>query len=163
MGWKVPFLWILLIPFVTVPLSYSAWAELLSNQACVELSPAANRLTVSDWSCTPQQVLLVHAPGLLNLVPGLWLFSHQRRVRLAALLATGLGAIRWIAPVVLLILAWPRKNVRIANLLGVVPPDSVLLLSLALWGLSIVVFGVYGVVTRERDQPDSKSPGPLHT
>jgi hypothetical protein len=50
------------------------------------------------WQCPSTTVSLLLAPGLLNLLPAAWLFSRERRIRLAAGLAIILGILRVAVP-----------------------------------------------------------------
>lgn len=82
----------------------------------------------ADFGCPPDVVLWAH-----------W--------------ATGLGALRLVAPVALLGLAWPGPNLHGANGIGHNPPGSAVLLSLALWLLSGAVAGVFRARTRGPGEP----------
>jgi hypothetical protein len=98
--WPLPLLWIIVVPLVTVPGSLNLVQELKGWGGC-------------DWQggnfvCPVRVAVLTLAPGLLNLVPLLWLASPHPRVRRAALLATVLGASRLLMPIVLYVLSSGR-------------------------------------------------------
>ncbi len=94
--WYLPFLWIVFIPLVTVPSTAA-----ITDRIAYGL-PGACQLTPGFFGATaecPQAtILLMLTPGLLNLVPALWLRSHHSKMRLAASWASTLGAVRLIVP-----------------------------------------------------------------
>ncbi len=87
-----PFLWILLIPIATVPWTEHLLSGLVDHGSCVLVQECS--VFEKSWECPVQNVLPTLLPGLLNLVPFLWLSSRQRGVRYAALVAGTLGAVR---------------------------------------------------------------------
>src|SRR5579871_6060099 len=121
-----PLLWLLLIPFVTLPAASAILDREITLELCAgrcQLPARAGRTQViwgdsaaiaagkrpdpclqrdglfgPEIRCTRGAALLTLAPGVLNLVPALWLLSRRRRVRLAGLGATVLGALRMIVP-----------------------------------------------------------------
>ena len=53
------------------------------------------------WECPREELLHTLLPGIAVLVIAVWLFSGNRRVRWAAAIAGTLGAVRLVAPVLL--------------------------------------------------------------
>ncbi len=101
--WPWAFLWLLVIPIITVPLTLVSMSSLSTSGVCERVfvpREGYSGLFASDYSCPRVQSLLTHAPGLLNLVPAIWLTASTSRVRLIAALATGIGATRLAAPAV---------------------------------------------------------------
>ena len=92
-----PLLWILFLPIITVP-------------ATLWLTPPGGPLGVcrnverdfigGSAFCPTGSLLLALSPGLLNLVPILWLSSRNQETRRAALAATILGGLRLVVPAV---------------------------------------------------------------
>jgi hypothetical protein len=91
--WLSPLLWILFIPFLTVPLTLAVTSNIIGAGACVALTSAT-------LSCPAASILLALAPGLLNFGTLLWLPSGSSKTRLAAIVATILGGLRLLVPVV---------------------------------------------------------------
>jgi hypothetical protein len=92
--WGWPLLYIVLVPVVTVPLTLWLTGLMIKTDACV--SQAA--FIGGEAVCQPGPLLLALAPGLLNLAPILWLWSHDPKTRFAAITATILGGLRLIVP-----------------------------------------------------------------
>src|SRR3990170_785091 len=87
-GWRWPFVWILLAPLATVPLTLTMLAFRPGGHYCGDLCdnvPLGHALA-SLW------------PGIFNLAPFLWLRSSSGRVRGAAVVAGILGALRVAVP-----------------------------------------------------------------
>ncbi|MFQ5879929.1 MAG: hypothetical protein ACE5IZ_07155 [Dehalococcoidia bacterium] len=114
--WGWPFLWILLIPIVTVP-----WHGILLEDL------GRGRYPVED-------VLPTLAPGLLNLVAFLWVLSPERRTQYAALVAGILGSVRLVVPALIYMASGP--TITVDGFLGGVNTPSIFA-SWILWGLSL--------------------------
>jgi hypothetical protein len=95
--WLSPLLWILFIPFITVPLTLAITSMIIGTGACVPLDQG---IDYEILSCNAASILLALAPGLLNLGTLLWLRSGSSKTRLAAIVATILGGLRLLVPVV---------------------------------------------------------------
>ena len=94
--WLRPMLWILAAPLATLPLTAVLMNSILGTSAC-------DQSQVGGSSCQTGPVLIALAPGLVNLVPVIWLWSQNARMRLAAITATILGALRFAFPAVALV------------------------------------------------------------
>jgi len=107
--WIWPLFWILLIPFVTVPLTRALTSSLVGTDACIPIAITSGYPVPGTggetWSCPAGFVLLTLAPGLLNFVPILWLRSRIAKTRLAAVVATILGGIRLMVPAAAVLIA----------------------------------------------------------
>jgi hypothetical protein len=95
--WPLPLLWIIVVPLVTVPWSSALVEGLQGEGSCYWKG--------GNVVCPVRVAVLTLAPGLLNLVPLVWLASPHPRVRRAALLATVLGASRLLVPIVVYVLS----------------------------------------------------------
>ena len=184
--WWSPFVWILVTPIVTLPLS-------------VLLSPSAHdgpELGLPDeppdaiagfcpegddpfGSCIPNFlspyyeyyevtpiVMAFALPGLLNLASFGWAASGKRRVRAAGIVAGLLGLLRLSIPVTVLMSLNRltsedgRSYLQFEATLFSDLHLGVWLLGFMAWVGSSVVFVVFGVLTRgSRDQ---RSPKPVH-
>ncbi len=143
--WYKPFLWILLIPIVTVPLTGFLAEPVEFHSGLCSVTPS---FFGAYATCSPGVLLLLLSPGLLNLVPLWWLRSTQPKLRAAGLWATVLGALRLIVPAAAVI-ASPNDNpVHSGGLFG--PSGftlAILAISLLLWALT---FPVMWAVARSR-------------
>ena len=92
-GWGWPLGWIALIPVVTVTLTLITMDQISHTDACV-----GGGFIGGDYWCQPVPVALSLTPGILNLVPIVWLWSKNPKTRLAASVATILGAVRLVVP-----------------------------------------------------------------
>ncbi|OGO49921.1 MAG: hypothetical protein A2148_07755 [Chloroflexi bacterium RBG_16_68_14] len=90
----LPIAWAVLVPALTVPLQI-AYLDRVADGTCTEV-PSANIDIV--WTCSTVDVLPTLLPGLLNVVPLLWLVSSRGDVRCAALAAAVFGAVRLLVP-----------------------------------------------------------------
>ncbi len=126
--WWLPFLWITLTPIVTVPLSAILFSVLAGyhGPADVGLPPNPPRgcpflngfFGDPDPDCGPQflysevgpTIIAFVLPGLLNLVPFLWVSSRRSMVRTAGIVAGLLGLLRLALPPTVLMLALDRVS-----------------------------------------------------
>jgi len=121
--WMMPFLWILLVPIVTVPVSalliQIAKPSILheSLDGLEPLNPAAQEdLDFNPWAgafgnwFVPEYdyvdkapiLILFTVPGVLNLGAFLWLRAKDRKVQVAAVVAGLLGFTRALLPAIVL-------------------------------------------------------------
>ena len=124
-----PLLWIVLTPLITIPVtavatgvltpfdrgSYSSYDAVLAAAAAdhyctVKFSPDILGNVAGQATCPDGLVLAALSPGLLNLLPVLWLISRSRETRLAAKLALTLGALRFIAPIIGVLILAPAQG-----------------------------------------------------
>lgn len=84
--------------------------------------------------CPTQDMVMSLAPGLLNLVPVVWLVSRNSEVRWAAVSATWLGALRLAAPAFIYLSYGPLVPI---DRLFSIPPFESLLASDVLYVLSL--------------------------
>ena len=119
--WWNPFLWIILTPIVTVPLSMLLFGLLVGTHDGSEVGlpntslPGGERYercfidcpsyTTYEYSEVAPTVVALPFPGLLNLAPFVWAFSKKPKVRIAGIVAGLLGLLRLsVAPTVLMLL-----------------------------------------------------------
>ena len=137
--WGWPFLWIILIPGVTIPWQIvllgnsGRWPAAGVYDNC-DLEPDIRGAT-NTWECAPEHVLPTLLPGVLILVAFLWLQSPERPARYAALVAGTLGAVRLIAPALIYVISG-TVTLRTTFFPG---PDASAALSVSLWAVSIAV------------------------
>src|SRR5260370_2995068 len=93
--WMQPMLLLTVLPVITVPLTLVLTEEILSTGACHYAAPS---LMPGGASCQVDAILGALTPGLLNLVPALWLFASNLKTRLSAILATIPRMVRLAAP-----------------------------------------------------------------
>jgi hypothetical protein len=167
--WWMPFLWIILTPLVTVPLSEALFDSLAGYQAPGEAGlPAINDPDCLDFACVDYEyfelgipTLIAFAlPGLLNLVAFAWLVSTSRRVRTAAVVAGVLGVVRLMIPVIVLLSFDTVTNAAgrsyavnphsvLRDIYGTPEPFSAIWDQSALaWAASLVTWGAFRVLTR---------------
>ena len=184
--WWIPFVWIMLTPIVTLPLSV-----LLSPSAHYgpELGlPDEPPDTIAGFcpegddpfgSCIPNFlapyyeyyevtpiVMAFALPGLLNLAPFAWATSGKRRVRAAGIVAGLLGLLRLSIPVAVLMSLNRLTSddggsyLQFEATLFSALHFGVWTLGFMAWVGSSLVFVAFGVLTRgSRDQ---RSPKPVH-
>jgi len=150
--WAWPFLWIVLIPGVTIPWQIvllgnsGRWPAAQVYDNC-DLVPGIPRAT-NTWHCAPEHVLPTLLPGLLMLVAFLWLLSPRRGTRYAAAVAGSLGALRLVVPA-LIYVASGTVSVRTTFFPG---PDASVAASVVLWGLSVAAMVVFPRLVKRSDQ-----------
>jgi len=174
-----PLLWIVLTPIATIPLTMLATGSLLPSSGPfntyddVLAAAAADHLcqvTISGGNifgqvgaqatCSDRLVLAALAPGLLNLLPVVWLLSRNPETQLAAALASILGAARFIIPMAAVLTVAPSPgsgciSAALCNIpagftvISVGSPaypnswNGVGWISLALWLITVIVYVVY--------------------
>jgi len=122
--WWRPFLWIILTPIVTVPVSAVIFSALIRQpqeagfppnnpQSLIDLFQGGSCDSFLSTPCyeyaeVGPTLLAFFLPGLLNLAPIAWVFSASMRVKAAALTALTLGGIRLAIPILVLTLGYER-------------------------------------------------------
>ena len=97
-NWYFPFLLLVILPVVTVPVTKVFAGVLGSSGECFNIgNPNTNWL--GTFVCPKDKMVLLLAPGVLNLVPALWLLAASKRARRVGAIATGIGALRLGLPV----------------------------------------------------------------
>ncbi|MBI1886648.1 MAG: hypothetical protein HYS09_10120 [Chloroflexi bacterium] len=110
--WWIPFLWLILTPIVTVPLSAGLF-ELLGGYHEPQAVGLSDRCGYS-WFCATEYsearatVMAFALPGLLGLAPFLWAASSKARVSSAGIVAGFLGTAQAWLPVLVLYLSFDR-------------------------------------------------------
>lgn len=136
--WRWPFLWIILIPVVTMPLQVE---RLGASEGFLAANVFENCDLVPDipgqtntWKCAVEDVLPTLMPGFLNLVAFAWLLSPRRKTRYAALAAGTLGALRLAVPALIYLALASPISVRTQYWPG---PNESAAASVILWFLSV--------------------------
>ena len=110
--WWRPFVWITFTPIVTVPLSVILFITLAGNQSPAEVGlpdPCEGCwFTTHEYAEVVPTLIAFTLPGLLNLVPFVWILSAKPRVRMAGALASLLGLVRLGIPLAVLMLGFER-------------------------------------------------------
>jgi hypothetical protein len=119
--WYVPFLFLLVVPAITVP-SQAIFLDLLTdgfpyNAALHGMEGGqteAGRCTAiydgrfdKEWQCPETEAALTLLPGVLNLAALLWLGSSKGRTRTSARVAGAAGALRLLAPAAIYLTGGP--------------------------------------------------------
>lgn len=177
-GWRFPIgplAWILLTPLATIPATAIVTAALTpsfngryATLDALEAAAAANPYCSVQISfgaaailgeigahavCADGYVLAALSPGLVNLLPALWLLSRWRLTQRAAILALVLGGLRFLVPAVAaLALSPPADYGSVAHGFTVITPgwpwsypnswNPIPLVSAALWVATVVVYFV---------------------
>jgi len=167
--WWLPFLWIILTPIITLPLSGGLFDALAGYHTPEEVGlRAINDPDCLDFACVEYEYFQVGAPtvmafalpGLLNLAPLAWLSSRNAKVRTAAVVAGALGVLRLLIPVFVLLnlatvtnAAGESYAVNPHSILGDVfggadePFSAVWDKSLLAWLASCAVWVVFGILS----------------
>lgn len=96
-SWKRPLVWIAWTPLATVILTLLITDRITHTDMCVS---RGGNWFVADYWCPPVPIALALSPGVLNLIPILWLRSADPKTRLAAVVGLILGALRLVLPVI---------------------------------------------------------------
>ncbi len=180
--WSMPFWWIILAPIVTVPLSAILFSVLADYHEPPEvgLPPNPPRCAtpfeillfgdpppgpLPDYTgpdCGPQfrhsevapTIFAFVLPGLLNLVPFLWVSSTRPRVVAAGILAGLLGLLRLSIPLIVMVLTFDRVTNPGGTAYFAFQQGSSFL-ELEVWGYgalawlaTLLVWAVFGRLTR---------------
>lgn len=119
--WMLPFLWILLLPLVTVPMSLMLSDVVLD---CVRLTGSF----LGTRRCETSSLLLTYLPGAALIGAYLFFPLGDDRVRKASLIAGTIGLVRFVMPLTVLATFgrtfettfWPPPNVVAAAAVSVV-------------------------------------------
>jgi len=163
--WGLPFfLWLIVVPVLTVPWTYGLAKNLdpvryptPSHSWPAPLAPLLNDLRCTEapvhwegmWSaasfdrlCPTELALATLVPGALNLLPAFGLLLPRRRARKAALLAAGLGLSRWLVPAAIYLGSALVHGGLVAYyhnpITPEMPPAWSWLVSWALWGATFI-------------------------
>jgi hypothetical protein len=175
--WARPFQWIILAPIITVPLSAALFNVLAGYLEPPEVGLPPNPPPCPfelfgdpDPDCGPRfrytevgpTIMTFVLPGLLNLVPFLWVSSTRPRVLAAGIVAGLLGVLRLALPPTVLMLALDRVSSDGGSYfeyaLGPFAVGSPFIFvwfygalawlgSLLVWGLFVMVWYVYEQLT----------------
>jgi len=178
-----PLAWILLTPLATIPATgiltgvltpafSHSYATLDALQAAAAANPycsvhisfgamAIVGVVNAEATCQDGYVLAALGPGLLNLVPLLWLLSNRLRTRRAAIIASTLGGLRFLIPVVgVLAVVPPSGYGSVAHGFTVITPGSpwsfpnswnpIPVVSAALWAATLVAYLVNRSTSRRK-------------
>jgi hypothetical protein len=127
-----PLAWILLTPLATIPATgifsgvltqafSGSYATLDAMQAAAAANPYCPvHISLGDMAilgvvdaaavCPDGYVLAALSPGLLNLVPLLWLLSNRLQTRRAAIIASALGCLRFLIPTLGILVVTPGSD-----------------------------------------------------
>ena len=109
-AWFLPFLWILVVPAVTMSAQIALlglitdgyqYGGVFAGGEAGACDQVAQLDYDKQWSCPAAVALPTLLPGLLNLVPLIGLLSAVPIVRAAAAMAGGLGLVRLLVPLAL--------------------------------------------------------------
>ena len=145
------------MPVVTIPLTQVAFRWVLGSEACVAEVTYAY-FGGPMFICQDGPVILALAPGVLNLVPILWLRSHSPKTRVAAATATVLGALRLLVPAVAVVSSWPTNEYATGFLLPADFPNEnspvvevVAGAGISLWLMGLIAMAVLARVDLHRN------------
>ncbi len=103
---SAPFLWIMLSPLVTVPLSFSLFFLLTGYHEAEEVGLPPK--PAHEYFEAGPTLIAFTLPGLLNVAPFAWALSAKRGLRKAAAVAGLLGLVRLSIPPAVLLLFFHR-------------------------------------------------------
>jgi len=113
--WLLAFVWILMTPIVTVPVSAAVFDGLIRQPEEIGLTPNSRSAACRElfgicyeYAEFSPTLLAFILPGLMNLLPILWILSARPRARLAGVVAGLLGLFRLSIPVMVLLLGFDR-------------------------------------------------------
>jgi hypothetical protein len=181
--WWHPFLWITLTPAVTVPVSAFVFGTLIRQPEEVGFPPNNPQSQIDifqggscdsflsspchEYAEAVPALLAFAVPGLLNLAPIAWVLSKSIRVKVAALVALLLGALRSAIPVLVLMFGYETvansegtSYFRWDTLDFIVPSEptfSIWVLGALAWFGSLLVWAVFRVLTRGPEKADIAS------
>jgi hypothetical protein len=144
-------LWlIVLAPLLTVPLTQAATQSLVNTDSCSNIQLD---FIGGSASCQTDSLVVALAPGLVNLVPLLWLVSKDARTRKAALVAGLLGTARLVMPAAALLSSGPISIISWGFVKAYPNDQTVVGASIVLWLVTVVttlVFAAPSVAGRWR-------------
>src|SRR3990172_10555557 len=182
--WWMPFLWIILTPIVTVPLSVPLSESFGARHTAAEMGlPEEPPGVIDGWCpegedpygmCIPNffapyyvyyevtpTLVAVLLPGLINLAPFVWALSKTRKTSRAGVTAGLAGVLRVAVPAMVLMSFDRLTGVGggtyfqvETTFLGLEPYSSVWIAGFLAWLASLAVWVIFGLLTRERHQPN---------
>src|ERR1700693_709751 len=136
-AWGAPLLWLALVPIIAVPLASSLFDS--EVRATCQITPdfIFGYTAECPVSALVPSVLI---PGLLNLVPLRWLWTANPRTRIAAVVASALGAAGFVGGLWGLYVQGPTVEVNSGFVLPDLPPQGPygLALGTAIWLLTLI-------------------------
>ncbi len=170
--WSMPFWWITLTPIVTVLLSTILFSALAGYQTPAEVGlpdPAAGCDRDSwfggfcptyEYSEVAPTIFAFVLPGLLNLLPFLWVSSTRPRVLAAGIVAGLLGVLRFSIPVVVLMLSFDRVTApggttyfEFAGWINFSPHGDIWFFGFLAWLGSLLVWASFLMILYIYEQP----------
>ncbi len=161
--WWEPFLWITVIPVITVPISAILFSALAGYHEGPDVGLPADRApgwfgTLQYSEAVPTAIVFT-LPGLLNLVPLMWIFSNQSRARIAGLTAGLLGALRLAIPALVLTFGYERVTnpdgvpyFKFVTGFGLSDPYvGVWFFGALAWLVTLLVWAVFGRISRGKE------------
>jgi hypothetical protein len=142
--WKWPFAFVLSAPLITVP------ATLMMLQALSDSCVGQAVLELVYLECSTPDVLKALLPGLLNLLPLMWLRLGSRVVREAALVAGSCGMIRLAVVMASYALAGAAGSIQFLSIpfVGTVPTSGPGDPGGLLWLLTLITMLCFGWAKR---------------
>lgn len=158
--WWTPFLWIILTPIVTVPLSAILFLLLAGYQEEKDVLDCSFLCDPHDYFAVRGTITAFALPGLLNLVPFVWVVSRNTRARLAGIVAGLLGLARLLIPAVVLILSFDRVTgddgtSYFLDRFPILPWTAhidVWLFGFLAWTGSLLVWGLFAIISHVYEQ-----------
>lgn len=178
-----PLAWVLITPLVTIPATalltglltqafHSRYPTLDALQAAAAANPycpvhisfggmAILGVVNAEAVCPDGYVLAALSPGLLNLVPILWLLSKSLQTRRVAIIASALGGVRVLVPVVGVLAVVPSSDSgTVAHGFTVLTPgtpwsfpnswNAIPVISAVLWAATLVAYLVIRSISRRK-------------
>lgn len=145
MGRWAPFIWLVLIPLLTVPLTIMLAGQVLQSSQCT-ITFVGSFEEPERALCTDRPVLMSLLPGLLNLGPIVWLvLPGDDIMRRNAIVAGSLGAVRLLVPMLGVLTTGPSpgRTVLVSGLVFVYPNSDylpVVGVSILLWIICVVTW-----------------------
>ena len=185
-----PLAWLLLTPLVTIPATAAVtgvftqvFSRSFTNLDAMRAAAAANPYCPVQVSlgpmailgevdaaavCPDRYVLAALLPGVLNLVPLLWLFTRSLQMRRAAIIASALGGLRFLLPALgVLAIAPPSEYGGVLHGFTVLTPggpwpypnswNAIPLVSAGLWAATLVAYVVHRRTLHRESAPPSPS------
>lgn len=145
--WYSPYLVLLLVPVITLPVTFTIWESI---PYCI----------IDEHQYKTRDVALALSPTVADLLPFLWFLSRAPGVRRAAIIAGLIGAARFAIPVVLLLAEVQEEEPRML----LAPPEppgpcedypvsmffflGMIFFMPMLWAASAALAGLAALITR---------------
>jgi hypothetical protein len=137
-AWGAPLLWLALVPIIAVPLASFLFDSEVREPTC-QITPG---FIFGYTAECPVSALVpsVLIPGLLNLVPLRWLWTANPRTRIAAVVASALGAAGLVGGLWDLFAQGPMVEVNSSFFLPALPPQGPygFALGMDIWLLTLI-------------------------